>query len=335
MDIHLDDILSNRVAFESSDVDVVRTEISRYFKPHDIQFLDGRRHQLKTSLRRTKVGSIAINFLEYGGNVVIDPGKLEHFYLIHLALAGESEVRHDGKSMTISSRQAAVIAPHRPYRFAWQPQTSVLAIQIPRQRLHAHLRDITGIVSREEIDFDIGLNLDDPAAHGFSELLRYLLTDANNPRGLISDPICAEPLECALMTALLQTQPGSHHYAMSAAASCAAPAHVIRAESFMLNNLQRSIKLDELAKISNVTARTLTSGFRRFRGDTPARYFLALRLAEARRTLLASDGGTTVSDIAFEIGFHHLSSFAAAYRQRYDETPSQTLHRFPVGNSIS
>lgn len=186
---------------------------------------------------------------------------------------------------------------------------------------------MTGIVPADEIDFDLALNLDSPVAKGFGDLLDYLLADAGNPNGLSSDPLSAEQLERTLMTALLKYQTGSHQAAMSAAGGCPAPAYVKRAEMLMHENLHRSIRLEELAEISNVTERTLTNGFRRFRGDTPARYFLALRLAEARRRLLSSDEDTTVSDIAFEMGFHHLSSFAAAYRQRYDETPSQTLRQ--------
>lgn len=325
--IPLNGLLSNRVIFESDNADEVRSQIGRYFKPHNMRFLDERSRQLRTSLRRSRIGSIAINVLEYGGNVMIDPGQLEDFYLIHLNLAGECEITHEGGHMTVHSTHAAVCSPHRPYRFWWQPKSCALAIQIPKKRLMSHLRDITGIVPRDEIDFDFALDLDTPETRSFADFIQYLLNDTDNLEGLTSDPVTAEPLEKSLMTALLRAQPGSHQAAMSAVGGCPAPAYVTRAETHMRDNLHRSIRLEELANIGDVTERTLTSGFRRFRGETPARYFLALRLAEARRRLLESNANETVSDIAFELGFHHLSSFAGAFRERYDEPPSQVLRR--------
>lgn len=323
----LNSVLSNRIIFESSDVDEVRSQIGHYFAPHDIRFLDEHRRTLQTSLRRTKIGSTAISLLEYGGNVMIDPGKMEEFYLIHLNLGGQCEITHEGGHMIVDQNHAAVCSPHRSYRFWWQPQSCVLAIQIPRKRLLDHLRDITGTAPRQEIDFDFALDLNAPSSKSFAGLLQYLLSDADNECALTSDALIAEPLEKSLMTALLRAQPGSHQVAMSAAGGCAAPAYVTRAEAHMRDNLQRSVRLEELAEISKVTGRTLTNGFNRFRGETPARFFLGLRLSEARRRLLSGGIGTTVSDIAFELGFHHLSSFAAAYRERYDEIPSHTLRR--------
>ena len=322
-----DNILSNRVIFESNNVDEVRTQIGQYFAPHDIRFLDERRRTLRTSLRRTKIGSTAISLLEYGGNVMIDPGKMENFYLVHLNLGGECEITHDGGHMVVGQSHAAVCSPHRPYRFWWQPQSSVLAIQIPRKRLLDHLRDITGTAPRREIDFDFMLDLNSPAARGFARLLGYLLNDADNDYALSSDSLTAEPLENSLLTALLRAQPGSHQAAMSAAGGCPAPAYVKRAEAYMRDNLHRPVHVDEIAEFTRVTARTLTNGFNRFRGESPARYFLGMRLAEARERLRSGGAGATVSDIAFELGFHHLSSFAATYRERYNESPSHTLRR--------
>jgi len=326
----LDGILANRIAFESDNVDFVHAQISRYFKPHKIRFIDEQKRDLKSSLRRANVGSIAVSILEYGGSVMIDPGAFEDFYLVHVNVAGKCELAHDGGHMTVDSRYAAVCTPHRQHQFWWQQQSRVLAIQIPRQRLLNHFRDLTGIMPREEIDFDLALDLATPAARSFTELLQYLLRDAGTESGLTADPITAEPLERALMTALLRAQPGSHQNAMSTAGGCTAPGYVIRAEAYMRENLDRAVRMEELAGVCGVTDRTLTSGFNRFRGDTPARYFLSLRLAEARRRLIAGKGNATVSDIAFELGFHHLSSFAAAYRERYDEMPSQTLKQIPA-----
>jgi hypothetical protein len=51
------------------------------------------------------------------------------------------------------------------------------------------------------------------------------------------------------------------------------------------------------------------------------------RLAHARRVLLASDGGATVSKVASGCGFGQLGRFAAQYCRRFGELPSETLRR--------
>ena len=320
-------LLANRLAFESRDVDEVRHQVGRYFKPHTIRFLDERKRNLNASLYRSSIGTIAVNLLEYGANVMIDPGALKEFYLLHINIDGACEVTYQDGHLTTDKSVGAVCSPHRPYRFWWQPGSRVLAIQIPRAKLHAHMRDVTGFVPRQDIDFDTILDLGRASSTALVNLAQYLVTDACNEEGLASDPLTAKPLEKALMTALLRCQPGSHQNTLEAAGNCAAPSYVKRAEAHMRANLNRTLRLNELASVGQTSERSLTEGFRRFRGETPARYFLALRLAQARRDLQAADPEATVADIAFNLGFQHLSSFASAYREHYDELPSQTLRQ--------
>ena len=319
--------LANRVAFRSSDPAEVHSQITRYFKPHDLRFLDGRNHRLDTVLRRTKVGQLAVNVLEYGGNVMVDPGPLDSFYLLHINLTGQCELTHERGHMTINRQRAAVCAPHRPHRFWWQPDSRVIAIQIPTARLHAHVGALTGRPPRQPVDFALEMDLDRPEMAAFSDLVAYVLQDGGRDDGLGSDAVTAAALEAALLTALLRLQPGSHRDALAQQGGGAAPGYVRRAERFMQDNLDRAVSVAEMAAAAGVTERTLTSGFQRFRGDSPARHFLGLRLAQARAQLLAAEPGRSVCDIAFDLGFQHLSGFAAAYRRRYDEAPSQTLRR--------
>ncbi len=316
--------LANKVVLDSTNVNEVHSRISRYFKSHDIRFLDGSA-DLHTILKRTQVNQLAVNVLEYGGNVMIDPGPLDSFYLLHINLRGQCEMTHDGGHMTIDENNAVICAPHRAHRFWWQPDSQVVAIQIPRDRLVSHVRQALGRPIADDIDFDIAIDLTSSDAQAFMGLVRYMLSDANLDDGLTNRNMTAEPLERALLSALLRMQPGSHQSAMLMDAAGAVPAHVRRAENYMHANINRAIRMSELADVAGVTDRTLSSSFQRFRGDSPASYFLNMRLSKARQMLLSAPSGKTVSDIAFDLGFGHLSGFAAAYRSRFDETPAQTL----------
>ncbi|MBL4639715.1 MAG: AraC family transcriptional regulator [Kordiimonadaceae bacterium] len=317
---------ANHLAFEATNPLEIQNTISRYFKSHDMKVLD-KSSPLQTRLSRTHVGSTAFNILEYGGHVVINPKELGSFYLIHINLEGQCELTSDGTRISLNKHQAAICTTHRPHEFKWRPDSKVLAIQIPKTKMLAQARRLTCGTVSDDIDFELALDLDSPNSTALMDLIQFMLADTNSKHGLSQHQTTAHPLEQALITALLKIQPGTHQEAIALQENTAVPAHVRRAEVYMMNNLAHSIRMAELADIAGVTERTLTNGFQQFKGAPPARYFLCLRLAKAREQLQADTLGATVADIAFDLGFHHMSGFAAAYRQRYDELPSQTLKR--------
>ncbi|MCU1409258.1 MAG: AraC family transcriptional regulator, partial [Microbacteriaceae bacterium] len=57
-------------------------------------------------------------------------------------------------------------------------------------------------------------------------------------------------------------------------------------------------------------------------------YLRDFRLEQVHKELLAAEpGAVTVTEVAARWGFVHLGRFAAAYRQRFAERPSDTINR--------
>jgi AraC-like DNA-binding protein len=54
---------------------------------------------------------------------------------------------------------------------------------------------------------------------------------------------------------------------------------------------------------------------------------LDIRLAQLNARLGDARSDERITDIAFELGFTHLSRMAGAYRAKFGETPSATLRR--------
>ncbi|MCD6732187.1 MAG: helix-turn-helix domain-containing protein, partial [Burkholderiaceae bacterium] len=71
----------------------------------------------------------------------------------------------------------------------------------------------------------------------------------------------------------------------------------------------------------------LQAGFRRYRNSTPIEFVRVQRLAKAREALAGAQPGTRVTDVALGVGYFHLGRFAAEYKARYGESPSDTLAR--------
>jgi transcriptional regulator GlxA family with amidase domain len=76
----------------------------------------------------------------------------------------------------------------------------------------------------------------------------------------------------------------------------------------------------------------LQLAFRRFRDTTPMAQLRALRLERAFSELAkAGQDGGSVTSVANAHGFGSLSRFAADYKARFHESPSDTLRRGAVG----
>lgn len=91
-------------------------------------------------------------------------------------------------------------------------------------------------------------------------------------------------------------------------------------------DLKGEIPISRLAVHLHVSPRTLDSAFLKGLGVTPGAYRKVLRLNAVHRMLRRSDGSKVlVKDVAREMGFSHLSQFAADYRAHFGVLPSTTL----------
>lgn len=80
----------------------------------------------------------------------------------------------------------------------------------------------------------------------------------------------------------------------------------------------------ELTVELGVSRRTLQNACQEIVGLSPVQYLRALRLSEARRMMEQS---RSVTEVATQFGFWHLSYFARDYHAMFGELPSKTLER--------
>lgn len=87
------------------------------------------------------------------------------------------------------------------------------------------------------------------------------------------------------------------------------------------------LDLAQLAEITGIGIRALQIGFRRHFGTSISQMLLDIRLAHLNARLTSARPGESITEIAFELGFTHLSRMAHAYGKKFGETPSSTLRR--------
>jgi AraC-like DNA-binding protein len=100
-----------------------------------------------------------------------------------------------------------------------------------------------------------------------------------------------------------------------------------RARDYLHAHLEDLPTVGDLARQCGVSVRALAKGFARHLNTTPLQYMIDLRLDRARSELLAQGRAGGVTEVAQRWGFQHAGLFAARYRKRFGELPSQTLRQ--------
>lgn len=85
------------------------------------------------------------------------------------------------------------------------------------------------------------------------------------------------------------------------------------------------LSVADLCEVAGVSRRTLEYAYRERFGLSPKAYMIVRRLNGARCELKRAGDGASITWIANEWGFHHMSQFAAIYRKLFGERPRETL----------
>ena len=110
-----------------------------------------------------------------------------------------------------------------------------------------------------------------------------------------------------------------------------AHSRVIRvSEDYVLAHTGDRLYVTDLCHEAVVSERTLQCVFKDVLGITPIAYLTRLRLHRVRQALrVGTHATTTVTAEALQWGFWHFGEFSRAYKECFDELPSDTLRRPP------
>lgn len=314
--------------FSSTDSEEVRTKVARVFCPHDLIQVSGQqrfasRHNL------VRLGETALNYLTYGTAVDILPDCLQTFFLVQIPLSGHAEIECGRQRIQSSAALASVLSPDQPTRMRWSDDNRQVLLWIPRKALESRLAEQLGHALDAPLEFRLGLSTQDGLTRAWC---RMLLDLVNNIDHSGADWLRFRPATAALEDCLLRGLLNLHQHNFSEALAEPAPAggprHLQRAIDYIHEHADETITVGDLARAACVSTRALEDAFRKHRDTTPQVYLREVRLDRVRKALLHAAGSqTSVTEIAYRNGFLHPGRFSAYYRERFGETPSQTLRR--------
>ncbi|KNH15484.1 AraC family transcriptional regulator [Priestia megaterium] len=93
----------------------------------------------------------------------------------------------------------------------------------------------------------------------------------------------------------------------------------------IINNYGESFRIEELAKIANMSVSSLHRYFKELTAMSPIQFQKQLRLQEARRLLLTES--TDVAEAAFRVGYESQSQFSREYSRMFGFPPKVDISR--------
>jgi AraC-like DNA-binding protein len=326
------DLLPRHRVFCARDLEAASEYLCSAIAPNRLTY-STRRHGLDFRHRLARLGAVELNAMQFGGEVTVVAPHVPDFSLLQIMLAGSCALTQGGRSYDMPASSVAVINSGRPFTKKWSSGGRQLMIRIERSLLDRELRAWSGRDPREPIEFDQSRAFAVEQVPTLTHAVRMLCDDLRNETSSLDHPFVRARVASALASALLVGLPHTHSGALEAPESSIAPASVRRAERFIEENALEPMGLADVAAAAGVSARALQMAFRRFRDTTPMEHLRALRLDMARGALARAgrDGGS-VASVALEHGFGSLSRFAADYKARFQESPSDTLRRGALGS---
>src|SRR3984885_2389566 len=109
------------------------------------------------------------------------------------------------------------------------------------------------------------------------------------------------------------------------------PQRINRVIDYLRGNLDRQVKLKELASVACLSEFHFHRIFGAVSGETLNNFTNRLRLEKAARLLRYS--GQSVTDVALDCGFSSSATFSRAFRSGYETTPNQFRKTGEIKNS--
>jgi len=315
------------VTVTTSDLDQARAVLGRHFYSNFVDVLSpAAGWQARFDVM--PAGAVTLGDLHFGADVRIDFGELGAYH-VDVPLAGRMAWHQGGAQPSVADQNsAAVFQPVGDTVLdRWEADCRLLAVKVDRIALENTLAAMLDRPVTSPVRLGPRLDLSSGLGASWLRLVQLIMVDTAQQASVMHHPLIGQRLQESLVTGLLLAT--DHQYRTqldSRRPFTAAPRAVRRAAEAMRAEPERPFTVTDLAEVAGVSRRSLQQGFQRYVGMSPMTYLRDVRLGRAHDELRYGDpADVSVAEVAYRYGFLHLGRFAALYRQRYGESPSQTL----------
>lgn len=310
--------------FRTGDLDIIRDVGGQVLVPHKVTCAGEVSPHAR--MNAAQLAHTTLAYLRYESEIRMAAPTTESMYFFTLPLSGRAEVCRGGSEVEASTPlRGAAFRAEDSGSIALDRNFTMLFVRVERCALERQLESMLGREIRSPIVFDFAMDLTSPALCTWVDSVRLLQSELERTFSAEKRTLITAQIEELVIAGLLTGQPHNYSDELHGHPRSTHPRVIRRAVELLEHQPDVAWTLRDLAGQLGISVRTLQDGFTRHVGLPPITYLREIRLAQAHADLAAGDAGTSVSATACKWGFTHLGRFAAAYRDRYGEHPSETL----------
>ena len=236
---------------------------------------------------------------------------------------GGADIKFDGIERQVTNEQSCVLPPEASVSAAYRPGFEHFGLRIKADSLLSKLSALIGATPLRNLQFDQTTRADDAAIGNIRRMMMFLALelDSTTPALAIAE------LEQALIVSFICNNRHNYSTLLDDPARPTASWQVRRAAEYIEAHWNQPITIEELARATSASARSIFHQFKKDRGQSPMAFVKQVRLRHARDMLARKDQNPSVTATAFACGFNNLGHFARDYFKRFGERPSDTVRR--------
>jgi AraC-like DNA-binding protein len=270
---------------------------------------------------------VTMAYLDFAVATTVTVPQSTDCYTVHMTSAGQASALIGTHEHHITPFFALVISPGMSYTLMLEHDSPQTIVRIERDAVERQLSRMLGKRLDAPVVFDPVGDLTTDSAARWHGALQILSNEVMSPSSLIRQGHGAGSLEELIISTLLYVQQSNFSDRLRARPGKSGRAAVRRSIEYIERHLAEPIALADIAEYVQMSPRSIQAGFREDLDTTPIAFIRDRRLDAVRRMLMEAmpGDGITVTDAATRWGFTHLGNFSIVYRQRFGESPSQTL----------
>lgn len=320
-------LTSYQHCFASSDLDETCQYIGEALKPHQLTLLD-RSQSLHANVGRTNFGHISFMYIHHGADVYVYPGKLEKIFIFQVPInTGDHCVRVGENLIQVVPGTAYMVSPTLDLELRMSRSCDNFVLALDRQYLEQHLEQQLQRRLDLPLEFVPRVELYQPASRELVDFMFFLTHQFNSSSTKLRDNPMRTQVESLFSNIVLTNLMHNYREELVGESVAPRPRYIKRAEEYIRANAHLSLTPQDIAKETNVSLRSIYAGFRLYLHCTPMAYVKNVRLEKINRKLQCEDAGVTVAQLTSQYGFGSSGNFAASYRHRFGELPSETIQK--------
>ena len=303
---------------ETSNPDEAEAVLSGVYGPHALRV--AHEGSLALKLRGAEFARLHLGEVRYGTAArMAMPRSHGHWVFSYLR---QGEVWRSGDRALYGAGDAGVMAPDEVQGLEMSGDMQLLNLRVADADMGSACRTLLGSDLAHPLRFDDHCGAGGAPVAALLRVLGHLAATPAYPHAAARR--MEDSLRDAALFELLLAWPNNYTRGLDAPA--ALPLSTRRARDYIHSHAADVPSVADIARAAGVGVRALGRGFERHFGVSPQRYLQQYRLDRVREDLRAAAPGVTVTAVAAQWGFWQLGSFAARYRERFGESPSQTLN---------